>query len=187
MVRTSGAAALQGEIVVSMRYEVIGHIISSSWEAVSGGGGTCVLYCTSTTSAIFCKLQGRDSDPERHPFCFCSSLYYIHRQSQTGAWFWGFVEPTTEGRMWGIDSYLRWVHIFLLIRKLYIYLQHLGYYNKDTTIYITGGDQVEEIQGYIHLGMQMPTICMNLFGFCPRYKQDLRVVGRLFVASAGVD
>jgi len=125
-VRTSGAAALQGEIVVSMRYEVIGHIISSSWEAVSGGGGTCVLYCTSTTSAIFCKLQGRDSDPERHPFCFCSSLYYIHRQSQTGAWFWGFVEPTTEGRMWGIDSYLRWVHIFLLIRKLdYLFVAFL--------------------------------------------------------------
>ena len=40
---------------------------------------------------------------------------------------------------------------------------------------------------YIHLGMQMPTICINLFGFCPRYKQDLRVVGRLFVATAGVD
>lgn len=62
----------------------------------------------------------------------------------------------------------------------------LGYY-KDTTICITGWDQVEEIQGYIHLGMQMPTICMNLFGFYPRYKQDLRVVGRLFVATAGVD
>ena len=52
-----------------------------------GDGGTCILYCMSTTSAIFCKLQGQDSDPERHPFCFCSSLHDIHRQSQTGACF----------------------------------------------------------------------------------------------------
>ena len=36
-------------------------------------------------------------------------------------------------------------------------------YYKDTTICIAGWDQVEEIQGYIHLGMQMPTICKPIW------------------------
>ena len=44
-----------------------------------------------------------------------------------------------------------------------IYLRHFWYYS-DTTIYITGWGQVE-IQGYIHLGMQMPTICTTYLDF----------------------
>ena len=157
---------------------------SSEW------GMVWYLHYTDATSYILCKLQGRDGNPERHPFCFydTGSLHILYSLSEPNwCMVLGFVQPTTEGSTWDLFSYTSVGHTNFYIRKLYIYLRHLGYYNKDTTIYITGGDQVEEIQGYIHLGMQMPTICMNLFGFCPRYKQDLRVVGRLFVASAGVD
>jgi hypothetical protein len=112
------------------------------------------------------------------------SKYYIPYQSQTGACCLGFVQPTTEGRTWDVFSYLRWAHKCLYASWI-IYLRHFGVLQGYDHLQ-TGGDQVE-IQGYIHLGMQMPTICMNLFGFYPRYKQDLRVVGRLFVATAGVD
>ena len=113
------------------------------------------------------------------------SKYYIPYQSQTGACCLGFVQPTTEGRTRDVFSCLRWSHKFLYASWI-IYLRHFG-------VLQVGYDHLHNWWGsggntrFIHLGMQMPTICMNLFGFYPRYKQDLRVVGRLFVATAGVD
>ena len=49
-----------------------------------GDGGTCI-DCTSTTSSYFlCKLQGRDGNPERHPFCFddTGSLQILYSLSE---------------------------------------------------------------------------------------------------------
>ena len=84
-----------------------------------GDGGTCITQMLPPTFSANCKA-GMATLSAIHfaSMILARSTYYIHYQSQTGAWFWEIVEPTTEGRMWGIDSYLRWLHIFLLIRKL---------------------------------------------------------------------
>jgi hypothetical protein len=127
--------------------------------------GLWYLHCTGTTSYFLCELQGRDSDPERHPFCFyCTGLFqdYTHHQSQTSVWCGDLCIQLPKGG-YGTSSHTSVGYTNFQYASCIIYLRHFWYYS-DTTIYITGWGQVE-IQGYIHLGMQMPTICTTYLDF----------------------
>ena len=109
--RTSGAAALQGETKVSTTiYEARApnslSVGSSEWGMVVA------------TSYILCKLQGRDGNPERHPFCFydTGSLHILYSLSEPNwCMVLGFVQPTTEGSTWDLFSYTSVGHTQIFI------------------------------------------------------------------------
>jgi hypothetical protein len=87
---------------------------------------------------------------------------YAYHQSQTSVW-WGDLWNQLPKGGHGTSSHTSVGYTNFQYASCIIYLRHFWYYS-DTTIYITGWGQVE-IQGYIHLGMQMPTICTTYLDF----------------------
>jgi len=153
-----------------------------------GDGGTCI-DCTSTTSSYFlCKLQGRDGNPERHPFCFedTGSLQILYSLSEPN-WCVLFGICATNYRREDMGCLLippLGTQIFIC--KLDYLLAALWCTTRIRPSALLVGIRWRKYKVTFIWGCKCLRF-VNLFGFYPRYKQDLRVVGRLFVATAGVD